>query len=86
MTADVNREVVAILSDTLQLPDGGAQLTPDSGLLGEIAELDSMAVLTIITAFEERLGLEVMDDEIDADTFATLGTLVAFVEQKLDQG
>jgi acyl carrier protein len=40
-------------------------------------------VLSLITAMEERFGLVVDDDEIDGDVFATVGSLVAFVQSKL---
>jgi len=42
-----------------------------------------MAVVMILTAMEEHFGFSVDDDEISADTFATLGTLTAFADQKL---
>ncbi len=51
-------------------------------LLGSMPELDSMAVVAVITALEDHFGFEVDDDEISADTFATVGTLAAFVEEK----
>ena len=72
-----------LLAQTLQLGPRADRLTPDSPLLGALPELDSMAVVTILTAMEEHFGFVVDDDEISADTFATLGTLTAFVEQKL---
>ena len=52
-------------------------------LLGAIPELDSMAVVSLITALEEQFGIAVDDDEIGADAFETVGTLAAFVERKL---
>ena len=42
-----------------------------------------MAVVALITTLEERFGFAVDDDEIDGSVFATLATLVAFVEGKL---
>jgi acyl carrier protein len=45
-----------------------------------------MAVVSIITALEERFDFSVDDDEIDASIFETVGTLVAFVEGKLQAG
>lgn len=47
--------------------------------------MDSMAVVSILTEFEERFGFEVMDDEISADSFETFGTLIAFVNGKLSE-
>ncbi len=77
------QEVRNILAQSLQLGSRADRLTADSPLLGAIPELDSMAVVMILTAMEEHFGFTVDDDEISADTFATLGTLTAFVEQKL---
>jgi len=79
---DVHSEVVKVLEDTLNLKPG-ARMTAESPLLGAIPELDSMAVVTVITTLEERFGFVVADDEIDGSTFATVGSLVAFVESKL---
>jgi acyl carrier protein len=76
-------EVKTILGDVLSLnAEAKAGLTEHSGLLGSIPELDSMAVVGIITALEEQFGIVVEDDEISASTFETLGTLATFVQQK----
>ena len=40
--------------------------------------------VSLITSLEEQLGIEVGDDEIDGDTFATVGALVDFVSGKLN--
>jgi acyl carrier protein len=76
-------EVRNILSDVLSLGDRKSQLKADSILLGNIPELDSMAVVNVITALEDHFGITVDDDEISAQTFETLGSLAGFVEQKL---
>lgn len=76
-------EVKNILSDVLSLGERKNFITADSILLGSIPELDSMAVVNVITALEEHFGITVNDDEISARTFETLGSLVYFVEQKL---
>lgn len=76
-------EVRDILSDALSLGGRKNSLTKDSVLLGSIPELDSMAVVNVITAIEEHFGISVDDDEISAQTFETLGSLTHFVEQKL---
>jgi len=76
-------EVKNILSDVLSLGARKNSLKEDSSLLGSIPELDSMAVVNLITAMEEHFGIAVDDDEITASTFETVGTLTRFVEQKL---
>ncbi len=74
-----------ILADTLNLGDRKKFLDAESALLGSLPELDSMAVIGLITGLEEYFGIVVEDDEISAKTFATLGSLAAFVDQKLAQ-
>ena len=75
-------EVRDILTDVLNLGPTGASLTAESPLLGSLPELDSMAVVILISALEEHFGIMVDDDEISASTFATLGSLAAFVQEK----
>ena len=77
-------EVKQIVIDTLGLGERGAALDVSSPLLGAIPELDSMAVINLITALEDHYGFAIADDEISADVFETLGTLAAFVGRKLD--
>lgn len=76
-------DVKNILADVLGLGVRKNTLREDSALLGAIPELDSMAVVNVITALEERFDITVDDDEINAMTFETLGSLAHFVEQKL---
>lgn len=76
-------DVKNLLARSLQLGARADALTPASALLGALPELDSMAVVAILTALEEHFGFSIDDDEISADTFATLGSLADFVENKL---
>jgi acyl carrier protein len=76
-------EVRNILSDVLVLNERKNGLNQDSALLGSIPELDSMAVVNVLTALEEYFGFTIEDDEISATSFETLGSLTRFVEDKL---
>lgn len=80
---DIKQEVLAVIDDVLSLGGRAAGFDLDTPLLGAIPELDSMAVVGLINVLEERFDIIVEDDEIDGSTFATVGTLVAFVEGKL---
>lgn len=75
-------QVKTILIDVLGLGEAGQRLDADSPLLGSLPELDSMAVVNLIGALEDRFGIAVDDDEISASTFETLGSLTAFVTRK----
>jgi acyl carrier protein len=76
-------EVKNIVTDTLGLGERGAALQAESPLLGAIPELDSMAVISLITALEEHFGITIADDDISAEVFDSLGSLSAFVDRKL---
>ena len=80
---DIHQDVILLLDEVLSLKGRGRTFTHDTPLLGAIPELDSMAVVSLITGIEERFGVSVDDDEIDGNTFATVGTLVEFVAGKL---
>jgi acyl carrier protein len=80
---DVAAEVAKILDEVLRLGDRARQLDAATPLLGAIPELDSMAVVAVLTAFEERLGMTVEDDEVDGAAFATFGALCEFARAKL---
>lgn len=77
-------EVRKVLDSALQLRGRLGPCDASVPLLGALPELDSMAVVTLITALEERFGFSVADDEIEAATFATLGSLSKFVQEKLN--
>lgn len=74
-----------LLVDTLGLGPRIGILRADSALLGCIPELDSVAVIQIITELEEHFDIQIDDDEIDQRIFDTVGDLSAFVEQKLER-
>lgn len=76
-------EVLVVLDEVLSLNGRSSGFSLDTPLLGAIPELDSMAVVALLTNLEERFGITVDDDEIEGSTFATVGSLVAFLDDKL---
>lgn len=74
---DVLRDVLGLSRERVDAFDA------DTGLFGELPELDSMAVAGLLTEMEDRLGIMIDDDEIDADMLATFGALVSFAEGKV---
>ena len=79
---DTTQEVLRILDEVLSLGGRASAFGTDTPLLGAIPELDSMAVVSLITALEDQLGIIVDDDDIDGATFATVGSLIEFVSGK----
>ena len=80
---DIDKELIVLLDETLSLEGRAVTFVPDTPLLGAIPELDSMAVVKLITALEKRFGILIDDDDIDGATFATVGSLTDFVAAKL---
>ena len=82
-TATTTEDVKAVLVSVLGIEDRAASIDADTQLLGNLPELDSMAVLELVAAFEQRFGVTIDDDEVTAEAFDTLGSLSAMVASKL---
>jgi acyl carrier protein len=79
---NVEREVLVILDEVLGLNGRSAAMSRDSPVLGALPELDSIAVVSVITALENRFGLEIGGDELSASSFATVGAIADLVSSK----
>jgi acyl carrier protein len=73
---DVLRDVLGLSAERV------ARFDADTGLFGSLPELDSMAVAGLLTELEDRLGIMIDDDEVDADLLETFGGLLAFAHRK----
>lgn len=83
MRPDTDRKLRDILEEVLGLTPGqAASFTEDSGLFGELPELDSMAVAGLLTEMEDRFGIIIDEDDIDGEVFATYGNLLDFTLAK----
>ena len=80
---NVEQEVLRVIDEVLSLGGRTSTYSRATHLLGAVPELDSMAVVSLITAIEERFGLSVDDGDIDGATFETVGSLVDFVAERL---
>jgi acyl carrier protein len=76
-------EVIAVVVSVLGIEDRRSGFSASSGLFGSIPELDSMAVVDLVLALQDRFGIEIDDDEITGESFETLGDLAALVDAKL---
>ena len=80
---NVLNDIRAVLDEVLGLGGRASSFERETRLLGAIPEFDSMAVVSLITALEERFEITVDDDDIDGETFSTVGALADFVAGKL---
>lgn len=80
---DVEMTLRAVLRDVLGLSDDRVNAMDEASLLfGVLPEMDSMAVATLLTELEDRLGIVIDDDDIDAETFESFGTMMSFLLRK----
>ena len=80
---DTLADVREVLIESLELQHGPEDLAADLPLLGSLPELDSMGIVVLAAALEERFAITIEDEEFDAELFETVGTLAAFIEAKL---
>lgn len=80
---DLVGDVKRVLDEVLSLGGRTSSYTRETQLLGAVPQLDSMAVVTLISTLEERFSIVVDDEDIDSDTFATVGSLADFVRSKI---
>ncbi|MCM8556998.1 phosphopantetheine-binding protein [Sphingomicrobium sediminis] len=80
--AIVDRSVDQLLVEIVGLSaDDVAAFEENTELFGALPEFDSMAVAQFLTALEERLGILIEDDDVEAEDFLTYGRLTAFAER-----
>ncbi len=75
----------ALLADTLGL--SAERVTGFNGeteLFGALPEFDSMAVANLLTGIEEAFAVLIEDSDVEAEDFATFGTLLAFIGRLTD--
>lgn len=77
-------EMKEIVGEVLQLGDRVDDFDESTPLLGSVPEFDSMAVVMVLTSIEENFGISVDDDEISAEVFETIGSLLHFVNTKVN--
>ena len=75
-------KIKQLLIDTLSLDIQTSAMDDDLALLGNLPEFDSMAIVSIITSIEEEFDFMVDDDDLNAEVFESVGSLVDFVLDK----
>ena len=78
-------QVLHVLDDALQLQGRALHFDRSTALLGSLPELDSMAVLALISGLENHFGVTFCDDDLHGAVFASVGQLCDLVEQTLAQ-
>lgn len=75
-------QLKSVLDSALFLNGRALHWGNQMSLLGNVPELDSMAIMNVVSALELNFSITIEDDDINADVFATIETLANFVDQK----
>ena len=79
---DVEETVRSLLVDVLGLPKTRvAKFDDETELFGALPEFDSMAVATLLTELEERLGILIEDEDVEAEDLMTFGRLLSLAQR-----
>lgn len=79
---EVDQTVRSLLIDVLNLKAARvAKFDDETELFGALPEFDSMAVATLLTEMEERLGILIEDDDVEAEDLMSFGRLVSLAER-----
>ena len=79
---EVEATVRSLLVDVLGLASSRvAKFDDESELFGALPEFDSMAVATLLTEMEERLGILIEDEDVEAEDLMSFGRLVSLAER-----
>ena len=81
--AEITLNIKQLLIETLSLDIQPVEMDYDALLLGDIPEFDSMAIVSVITALEENYGFTSADDELTAEVFESIETVVEFVQEHM---
>ena len=83
-------DVLEILDRELNLQGKALNFTAETKLAGALPQLDSMAIVNVVAALEEKLDFEFPEDQLDGAIFETVGTLLNHLNRLLpnsqDQG
>jgi len=82
----IEHAVREMLANDLRLgAETATRLSADTPLLGEGLGLDSIDALNLVTAIEQRFGIEIGDDDLTVELFKSLNTLTGRVAQMISE-
>lgn len=74
------RGILAELTGQRLAPD----LPPETPLLREGVGLDSLGATLLLSRVRDRFGVDVAGDDLNLDSLASIGTLAAFVADRVN--
>jgi acyl carrier protein len=82
---DVAAELRLVLAEVTGRPEL-AELSAETPLFGGGVGLDSLAGTLLLRQVQRRYGVDVAAEDLNLDSLETLGTLAAFIVERLSSG
>lgn len=83
MSEVILESIKDIVAQTLGLGARRNALTANTALLGQMAELDSLAVVELAMTIERQFEITIADEDFGSELFESIGSLAAYVEQRM---
>ena len=83
MFLELEREVATVLINTFGSRPFLEDVDVEVNLMENISDLDSMGIVSLITALEEHFNIMFDDEDIVAEYFENIDSLTRFVKLKL---
>ena len=77
---ETTQKLQQFLIEELQLP--ADEITPDQQLIANHL-LDSLGILQVVSFIESEFGINVDDEELVADNFGSISSMVRLVDAKM---
>ncbi|MEU0269720.1 phosphopantetheine-binding protein [Nocardioides sp. NPDC006303] len=71
------------ITEVIGTDHSAGTLSADTLLFGSLPELDSLALVELITVLEDRFGFEMDEDDINAEVFESVGSLAEYVRAQI---
>jgi len=84
--ADTLPGVVEVLTRTLGIEHRADSITRGTRLFGELPELDSLGVVELAAALEDRFDIVIEDEDFTGEVFDSVGTLTDFIDDRRTSG
>lgn len=72
---EMHETILKILDRELHLEGQAMTFSRKTKLWGSLPQLDSIAVVSVIAALEEELGIEIPTEQLEGAMFESVGTL-----------
>lgn len=82
MRAQIAGEIREILAELTSQPLEPS-LPPDTPLLRDGVGLDSLGATLLLNRVRDKFGVDVADEDLNLDSLASIGTLAAFVADRV---